>query len=78
MACLLQDMDLIREPPSYIVEKGLVSMFFPHGLGHLLGIQVHDRGGLLANPKGDIVKPPEDHPNLRFTREISDKQVFYY
>lgn len=76
MAYLLKDTDLIRATPEFIVARRLVSNFFPHGLGHLLGTQVHDRGGFLINPDGDVLKPPAKHPHLRFTRKLEERQVF--
>jgi len=54
------------------LEKGITRVFLPHGLGHHLGIQVHDVGGRQANPKGDIAPPPEAHPFLRTTRKLEE------
>jgi Xaa-Pro dipeptidase len=58
------------------VAKGLTRPFFPHGLGHHLGIQVHDVGGQLAGPDGSVAPPPPEHPHLRNTRTIEPRQVF--
>ncbi|EDO25350.1 predicted protein, partial [Nematostella vectensis] len=46
------------------------SAFFPHGLGHLLGIQVHDIGGWQHSAGGEIIAPPSEHPYLRLTRVL--------
>ena len=49
--------------------------FFPHGLGHFLGIQVHDVGGHLADPDGRRAPPPKAHPMLRSTRTLEPGHV---
>jgi Xaa-Pro dipeptidase len=51
------------------------SAFFPHGLGHLLGIQVHDVGGFMENESGTTIDPPSGHPFLRLTRELEENMV---
>ncbi|MFC1759295.1 Xaa-Pro dipeptidase [Planctomycetota bacterium] len=51
-------------------ERGLTRPFFPHGLGHDLGIQVHDIAGRQANREGGTIDPPEEHPFLRTTRVL--------
>jgi Xaa-Pro dipeptidase len=56
--------------------SGVSQVFFPHGLGHLLGIQVHDRGGHLASTDGTVQPPPDHYPHLRFTRELQTGMVF--
>ncbi len=46
-ACLtlargLVDEGLLRGDPESLVERGAHAIFFPHGVGHLLGLDVHD------------------------------------
>jgi Xaa-Pro dipeptidase len=50
------------------MEAGVTGVFFPHGIGHLLGLQVHDVGGVMADAKGAERERPEGHPYLRLTR----------
>ena len=59
-----------------IVARRISSAFFPHGVGHYLGLQVHDVGGFMADPAGNTIAKPEGHPYLRLTREISPGMVF--
>ncbi len=50
-------------------------MLLPHGLGHLLGLQVHDVGGLQKTPEGGSIPRPEGHPYLRLTRVLEENFV---
>jgi Xaa-Pro dipeptidase len=56
--------------------RGLTHPFFPHGLGHFLGLQVHDVAGHQAAPEGGKNPPPKEHPFLRTTRSLAENQVF--
>ncbi|MEJ0086987.1 MAG: Xaa-Pro dipeptidase [Pseudomonadota bacterium] len=54
------------------VDNALTSVFYPHGIGHLLGLQVHDVGGQQASPDGQQIDRPYNHPFLRLTRKLED------
>jgi Xaa-Pro dipeptidase len=67
---LLREADLITCSSAEAVDTGITQVFFPHGLGHLLGLNVHDVGGFMRGPdEGDIPRP-EGHPFLRLTRVL--------
>jgi Xaa-Pro aminopeptidase len=52
---------LMRGDPESLVESGATFLFFPHGVGHLVGLGVRDAGGPLASRRDD----PPPFPNLR-------------
>lgn len=58
------------------VEQGITRALFPHGLGHYIGLQTHDVGGLAAGPEGGEIPRPEGHPFLRLTRTVDASQAF--
>ena len=68
--------DLISIGADEAVRSGVTSAFFPHGVGHYLGLQVHDVGGFLADPEGTTIPKPEGHPYLRLTRVVEPGHVF--
>lgn len=72
IAELLHDAGVITQDAEEAVESGLSGIFLPHGLGHLLGLYVHDVGGLQASPEGGIIPRPEGHPALRLTRVLEE------
>ncbi|MDN3653055.1 Xaa-Pro dipeptidase [Thalassotalea ponticola] len=76
LAEILKQFDIVRMDPQDMVEQGITRAFFPHGLGHHLGLQVHDMGGFMANEQGQVIASPDQHPFLRTTRGIESKQVF--
>lgn len=72
---LLAEIGIARGSAEDLIESGVTSAFYPHGLGHLLGIQVHDVGGHMGDDTGTIVDPPSGHPFLRLTRTLEVDQV---
>lgn len=73
---LLKESGILKGSPEEAVAKGWSRPFFPHGLGHHLGIQVHDVAGKQVGPDGEFMAPPAEHPFLRTTRVIEEGQVF--
>jgi Xaa-Pro dipeptidase len=76
LAELLTNAGLIRNiTPEGAIAAGITRTFFPHGLGHYLGLQVHDVGGFQARPEGGRIEQPEGHPYLRLTRTLREHEV---
>jgi len=76
LASLLKRFELVTGTEEQLLENRITQLFFPHGLGHLMGLQVHERGGWMHAVDGSEVAPPADHPYLRLTRPLSTGQVF--
>lgn len=74
VAGLLADFELIDVAPDTAVAQGLTSTFLPHGLGHFIGIQVHDVAGQVGDG-GERIPPPAEHPFLRLTRRLEAGNV---
>jgi Xaa-Pro dipeptidase len=70
IASALKDVGLIRSDIEGAVESGLTSVFFPHGVGHLIGLQVHDVSGFAIDESGAQRARPKGHPFLRLTRKL--------
>jgi Xaa-Pro dipeptidase len=69
VADTLAALDIVRLSPEAMVEAGVTRAFFPHGLGHALGLQCHD--------VGCTDEPPTEATDwLRNTSTIAPGQVF--
>ncbi|MEM9058102.1 MAG: Xaa-Pro dipeptidase [Pseudomonadota bacterium] len=75
VAVALADHGLVTCSAETALDRGLTRVFFPHGIGHFIGLQVHDVGGHQGNPQGDPAPPPEAHPFLRLTRTLEAGHV---
>jgi Xaa-Pro dipeptidase len=70
LAVILRDVGIVRDLSAEQSAKiGITRSFYPHGLGHSLGLQCHDVGCAL-------VKPKQNNPYLRNTSTITQGQVF--
>ncbi len=72
---LLLEAGLLKTEAEESVQLGLTRPFLPHGLGHHLGVVVHDVGGRLSGPDGTLQPPPAEYPTLRTTRTTEAGQV---
>ena len=75
IAGLLVDVGLASGDPDTLLATGVTSAFMPHGIGHLLGVQVHDVGGFMESETGGTIDPPSGHPYLRLTRVLKEDMV---
>jgi Xaa-Pro dipeptidase len=75
MARILKDFGVILVDPEVAVDTGVSRAFFPHGIGHGIGLQVHDVGGFAASDRGGTIDKPEGHPYLRLTRTLEPGMV---
>ena len=73
---MLRDHKIVTCSADEAVSTGITRGFLPHGLGHLLGLQVHDAGGRLADTAGRKREPPAQDPYLRLTRTLQPGVVF--
>ncbi len=68
---ILRELGIVKKDLSVeaIDSQGISRAFYPHGLGHSLGLQTHDVGCGLTSPRAD-------NPFLRNTSIIEEGQVF--
>ncbi|MGL5501126.1 MAG: M24 family metallopeptidase, partial [Plesiomonas shigelloides] len=72
---MLREHDIVRLNEEDMVNEGLTGSFMPHGLGHLLGLQVHDVAGFMQDEQGTHLAAPAAYPALRCTRELAPRMV---
>jgi Xaa-Pro dipeptidase len=75
IAEMLSETGVLKVSAAEAFERGLTRPFFPHGLGHHLGLQVHDIGGRQVSSGGEQRDPPPAHPYLRTTRDLAPDHV---
>lgn len=69
LAPALRELGIARGSDDELIDRGITRALFPHGLGHSLGITVHDVGMRLT-------PPTVRNPFLRNTSTIEAGQVF--
>lgn len=75
IARVLREAGIVHMSDEAMVAEGVTKPFFPHGIGHLLGLQVHDVGGFMASEAGGVADKPEGHRYLRLTRPLQAGMV---
>ena len=74
LAGVLNALDIVTMDPVTMLDKRVSPVFFPHGLGHPIGLQVHDVAGF-SDEHGTLIPRPEGHPYLRMTRTLEPGMV---
>jgi Xaa-Pro dipeptidase len=75
LATILHDFGVVTVSPEAAVATGVSSTFFPHGVGHGIGLQVHEVAGFAQSDRGGSIAKPEGHPYLRLTRVLEPGMV---
>lgn len=73
IAHILYEHNLISIEGEEAIQKGITAAFFPHGLGHFLGVQVHDVGK--PNMEQVDEKLRAQYPKLRAARVLQSGNV---
>jgi len=76
IADVLVEFGLVKCSAEAAFDHKITDAFFPHGVGHLLGLQTHDVGGWLGSSPDFANSPPKRFPSLRLTRDVEARQVF--
>ena len=67
---------MLRVDSEEAITTGLTKIFFPHSLGHMLGLQVHDVNGVNPAPAVAPQKPIlEIFTKLRFREDLAVNEV---
>jgi Xaa-Pro aminopeptidase len=74
----LTSIGLMKGNPADAVEAGAHALFFPHGLGHMMGLDVHDMedlGDAVGYPKGEARNSQFGLNALRLARSLAPGHV---
>ena len=80
MAEGLKQLGLMKGDPREAAEAGAVALFMPHGLGHMMGLDVHDMENYgevhVGYPRGEQKDPRFGFRSLRLGRTLEPGFVF--
>ena len=75
IAKILKQFNILKVSAEEAVENKIINTFYPHGLSHHLGCNVHDKGSRLANAQGDQIPISEKYPHLRASAPMVENQI---
>jgi Xaa-Pro aminopeptidase len=68
----LVELGVLRGSRETLVESGAATLFFPHGVGHPVGLGVRDTG----SASDEVRKPPPGMPRLRVDIPLAPRQTW--
>ncbi len=71
----MEQFNLLTCSADSAMEAGITQTFLPHGLGHFIGLQVHDVAGKQADAEGAAIAQPKSYPFLRLLHNLQAGQV---
>ena len=75
LAQWLVDVGIARASPEALVEQGVMNALMPHGVAHMLGLQVHDVGSRQDRAEDEETPKDERYPWLRGSRALAPSMV---
>ena len=70
IAIWMEQFGLLTSSADSAMDAGVTQTFLPHGLGHFIGLQVHDVAGKQADAEGAPIQQPENYPFLRLLHKL--------
>jgi Xaa-Pro aminopeptidase len=67
----LVDFGLLRGEPESLLEQGAITIFFPHSIGHMVGLGIRDAGDQLEGRDGNY----PGYPRMRYDRPLEPGHV---
>jgi Xaa-Pro aminopeptidase len=68
----LVELGVLRGDRESLVESGAVTLFFPHGIGHMVGLGIRDTGAA----SGETSEPAHGLPRLRVDIPLAPRQAW--
>jgi Xaa-Pro dipeptidase len=73
---IIVDFNFMNISEKEVYEQGYSKLFSPAGIGHYIGLQVHDIGNTLLDEDGTLIGKSNEHPFLRLRKDIEVGNVF--